>query len=117
MRANIMQSPKLHLSKYDKSRSNVVFTSYLPRFCYGGNSVFSSSESILPFLDRYFSTYVLILEVNIVMSLPNSSSIVKFSSLTAFATAQNNFTAVEVHAYDLRDSNRSSPITDPRLGN
>ena len=43
MRANIMQSPKLHLSKYDKSRSNVVFTSYLPRFCYGGNSVFSSS--------------------------------------------------------------------------
>ena len=43
MRANTMQSPKLHLSKYDKSRSNVVFTSYLLRFCYGGKSVFSSS--------------------------------------------------------------------------
>ena len=51
MRANIMQSPKLHLSKYDKSRSNVVFTSYLPRFCYGGNSVFSSSVTY--YLNNY----------------------------------------------------------------
>ena len=38
------------------------------------------------------------------MSLTNRSSTVKFSSLTAFTAAQNNFTAVEVHAYDLRDT-------------
>ena len=51
------------------------------------------------------------------MSLTNGSSTVKFSSLTAFTAAQNTFTAVEVHAYDLRDSSTSSPITDTRLGN
>ena len=49
------------------------------------------------------------------MSLTNSSSTVKFGSLTAFTAAQNNFAAVEVHAYDLRDSSASSPITDTRL--
>ena len=54
---------------------------------------------------------------NIVMSLTNSSSTVKFSSLTALTAAQKNFTEVEVHAYDLRDSSTSSPITDTRLGN
>ena len=63
MRANIMQSPKLHLSKYDRSRSNVVFTSYLLRFCYGGNSVFSSSVNhavkvISPFLFKNVSFYI-----------------------------------------------------------
>ena len=52
------------------------------------------------------------------MSLTNSSSTVKFSSLTAFTAAQNNFTAVEVHEYDLRDSSTAGPITsDTRLGN
>ena len=51
------------------------------------------------------------------MSLTNGSSTVKFSSLTAFAAAQNNFTAVEEHAYDLGDNSTSSPITDTRLGN
>ena len=51
------------------------------------------------------------------MSLTNGSSTVKFSSLTTFTAAQNNFTAVEVHAYDLCDSSTSSPITDTRLGN
>ena len=51
------------------------------------------------------------------MSLTNSSSTVKFSWLTAFTAAQNNITAVEVHAYDLRDSSTSIPITDTRLGN
>ena len=54
------------------------------------------------------------------MSLTNSASTVKFSSLTAFTAAQNNFTAVravEVHAYDLRNSSTSSSITDTRLGN
>ena len=50
------------------------------------------------------------------MSLTNGSSTVKFSGLTAFTAAQNNFTA-EVQAYDLRDSSTSSPITDTRLGN
>ena len=38
------------------------------------------------------------------MSLTNCSSTVKFSSLTALTAAQNNFTAVEVHGYDLRDT-------------
>ena len=51
------------------------------------------------------------------MSLTNGSSTVKLRSLTAFTAAQNNFTAVEVHAYDLRDRSTSSPITDIRLGN
>ena len=51
------------------------------------------------------------------MSLTNGSSTAKFSNLTALAAAQNNFTAVEVHAYDLRDSSTSIPITDTRLGN
>ena len=51
------------------------------------------------------------------MSLTNSSSTVKFSSLTAFAAAQNNFRAVEVHAYNLRDSSTLGPITDTCLGN
>ena len=50
------------------------------------------------------------------MSLTNRPSTVEFSSLTAFIAAQNNFTAVEVHAYDLRDSSSSSPITDTCLG-
>ena len=65
----------------------------------------------------YVCMYVPILAVNIVMSLTNGSSTVKFSSLTAFTAAQNNFRAVEVHVYDLRDSSTSSPITDTRLGN
>ena len=40
LRANIMQLKKLHLSKYEQSLSNVVFTFYLLRFCYSCKSVF-----------------------------------------------------------------------------
>ena len=47
LRANIMQLKKLHLSKYEQSLSNVVFTFYLLRFCYGCNSVFSCSVYII----------------------------------------------------------------------
>ena len=45
LRANIMQLKKLHLSKYEQSLSNVVFTFHLLRFCYGCKSVFSCSAS------------------------------------------------------------------------
>ena len=40
LRANIIQLKKLHLSKYEQSLSNVTFTFYLLRFCYGCKSVF-----------------------------------------------------------------------------
>ena len=45
LRANIMQLKKLHLSKYEQSLSNVVFTFHLLRFCYGCKSVFWCSVS------------------------------------------------------------------------
>ena len=48
LRANIMQLKKLHLSKYEQSLSNVVFTFHLLRFCYGCKSVFSCSVINLP---------------------------------------------------------------------
>ena len=46
LRANIMQLKKLHLSKYEQSLSNVVFTFYLLRFCYSCKSVFLKGACI-----------------------------------------------------------------------
>ena len=53
------------------------------------------------------------------MSLTIETALVQLvqHGLTAFTAAQNNFTAVELHVYDLRDSSTSSPITDTLLGN
>ena len=40
----------------------------------------------------------------VTLNLTNSSSKRKFNSLTAFTAVQNDYTTVEVHLYDLRNS-------------